>query len=185
MNKDALKSLLKHKKHFATDPTGRRLIIKTTDSMRSSLLVLLGFLGFGMMMGVVGRFVDPTLGLNVGDGLMALFALLFVLVTVFLVYYRSRFEIDLSNLEQSQIEWVQELDGKSVRTSKCRVDEIQHLVCHTVTMFRQLQYKVFAVKNDSARLVLLEGYYTAKEPALYQSLTAELSRLLGVPVKSE
>ena len=185
MENDALKSLLKYRQHFETDQTGQRLLIKTTDPMRSSLLVLLGFLGFGMAMGVVGRFIDPTLGINVGDGLMALFALVFVLVAVFLAYYRSRFEIDLSNLEQSQIEWVQEIDGKSARTSKCRVDEIQHLVCHTVTMFRQLQYKVFAVKNDSTRVVLLDGYYTAKEPELYQSLTVELSRLLGVPVKSE
>lgn len=185
MDNDALKSLLKYKQHFETDQSGQRLRIKTTDPMRSSLLVLLGFLGFGMMMGVVGRFVDPTLGINVGDGLMALFALVFVLVAVFLAYYRSRFEIDLSNLEQSRIEWVQELDGKSVRTSKCRVDEIQHLVCHTVAMFQKLQFQVLAVKNDSTRVVLLDGYYTAKEPELHQLLTAELSRLLGVPVKSE
>ena len=185
MGNDALKDLLKYKQHFDTDRTGQRLIIKTTDPMRSSLLVLLGFLGFGMMMGVVGRFVDPTLGINVSDGLMALFALLFVLVAVFLAYYRSRFEIGLSNLEQSQVEWVQELDGKSVRTSKCRVDEIQHLVCHTITMFHQLQFKVFAVKNDSTRVVLLDGYYTVKEPELHHSLTTELSRLLGVPAKFE
>ena len=52
-------------------------------------------------------------------------------------------------------------------------------------MFQKLQFQVWAVKNDSTRVVLLDGYYTAKEPELYQSLTAELSRLLGVPVKSE
>ena len=184
MEKDALKDLLKYKQHFETDPTGQRLVIKTADSLRSSLLVMLGFLGFGMVMGVVGRFIDPTLGINVGDGLMAAFALLFVLVVVFLAYYRSWFEIDLSNLEQSQIEWVQELDGKSARTSKCRVDEIQHLLCRRINIYK-LEFKVSAVQADGTEVVLLSGYHSSRAPELYPSLTVELARLLGVPARTE